>query len=70
MEKGDRKEAMESYKYAIKKDPKHLSAIINLGISYMEEGDLGSAIRTQKKAIDQNKEAPDTHWNLATMLLW
>ena len=35
----------------------------------MEAGDLESAIKIHKKAIEKNKETPDAHWNLSLALL-
>jgi tetratricopeptide (TPR) repeat protein len=63
------KEAIESYKQAIRIDPDHVEAHNNLGVAYGELGRYQEAIESYKQAIRIDPDHAEAHNNLGNAYL-
>jgi len=66
--RGKSSEALESYLSAVQEDPSHFAAQFNLGLLYLEEGGLSSALRAFEAATTIRPNSAAARYNFALTL--
>jgi tetratricopeptide (TPR) repeat protein len=61
------KKAEEAYRRCLETDPKHASALVNLGTIYFNRRKLTEADRCYRRAVDADPHYPLAHFNLANL---
>ena len=60
--------AMDAYAHVLAGDPKHINALINLGMLAYDDGDLEKAVKSFQLAVDLEKENAVARFNLGSVL--
>ena len=63
-----RAEAMDAYAHVLANDPKHVNALINLGMLAYDDGDLEKASECFQLAVELEKDNPIARFNLGSVL--
>ena len=64
---GDLEEAKSLYKKVINADPRHVSALNNLGVIFMNQKMYEQAVASFKEALHIRRNYVDAHYNLACL---
>jgi tetratricopeptide (TPR) repeat protein len=62
---GEHKNAVETFKRVVQKEPKWVFAINELGIAYLNDGNTKEAIAQFRKAVDRDNKFAAAYFNLA-----
>jgi tetratricopeptide (TPR) repeat protein len=68
LEQGDKDAALRYYRSAVRINPDHASALLNLGALYSREGNDRDAARMFQRAVKAAPGNPDAYYNYATSL--
>jgi tetratricopeptide (TPR) repeat protein len=67
-DKEARAEAINAYDRCVDVDPKNVSALLNCGTLYYEDGNFKKAVEYFQRAVDAKPENPLAHFNLGSVL--
>ena len=65
---GLRAEAMDAYAHVLTQNPKHVNALINLGMLAYDDGDLEKASQCFRLAVELQNDNPIARFNLGSVL--
>jgi tetratricopeptide (TPR) repeat protein len=63
-----RTQAIQAYQRVLTMNPKHVDALINIGMLFYEQGELESAAGSFLRAVAVDGESPVAHFNLGSVL--
>lgn len=69
LQQGQPRQAIDTFRLAIKKDPKSIQAFVGLAGAYMQAKQYPEAIESYRSAIELNPSVPEFYYNLAMALI-